>query len=168
MKRLILVRHAKSSWINPDQRDIDRPLNKRGVRSAGLIGRWLKKKGHLPQQAVVSSAQRTRETWNGISAEIGEVPAEYSAELYHCTAENILEHLRKQKADAVLLLAHQPGIGDFAQRALPEHPKDGEFHRYPTGATSIIDFDVTDWSGIDWEGGVLIDFIYPRALDKSR
>ena len=66
MRRLILMRHAKSSWADPGQRDFDRPLNARGVRSAPLLGAWLRERGHVPDAALVSTARRTRETWAGL------------------------------------------------------------------------------------------------------
>ena len=79
MRRLILMRHAKSSWADPGQRDLDRPLNKRGRRSAALVGGWLKRKGYRPDQALVSSARRAQETWSGVVGEAGgggdELPA---------------------------------------------------------------------------------------------
>uniref|UniRef100_UPI0035189862 SixA phosphatase family protein n=1 Tax=Nioella sp. TaxID=1912091 RepID=UPI0035189862 len=61
MKRLILMRHAKSDW-SLGQPDAARPLNARGQRSAEAMGDWLREKGYLPDQILCSSAQRTRET----------------------------------------------------------------------------------------------------------
>ena len=60
-RRLILMRHAKSSWDNPFAEDHQRPLNGRGKRSAKAIGEWLRAQGYLPDQILSSSATRTRE-----------------------------------------------------------------------------------------------------------
>ena len=66
MRRLILMRHAKSSWDHPTLSDFERPLNKRGQRSAAALGDWLRAQAHLPEAAVVSAATRTIETFQGL------------------------------------------------------------------------------------------------------
>jgi phosphohistidine phosphatase len=71
MRRLILMRHAKSSWADPGQRDLDRPLNKRGRHAAGALGAWLKRRGYAPGHALVSTARRAQETWAGVVAATG-------------------------------------------------------------------------------------------------
>lgn len=167
MQRLIVMRHAKSSWADPGQRDFDRPLNRRGQRSAGLVGAWLREKGYLPRQALVSSAQRTRETWAGVAAEVGAaVPVAFVPNLYEAAVETVLEVLRRQgTADCVLLLGHQPGIGGFAERILSSAPGDSDFATYPTAATTVIDFEGADWGTVGWRDGQLRDFVVPRRLE---
>ena len=166
MRRLILMRHAKSSWSDSGQRDLDRPLNKRGRKSAGLLGGWMRQKDYRPDLALVSSARRTQETWSGIVAEAGPAETTYVPELYHAGPDTMLAVLKRAgDAPCVLMLGHQPGIGAFAGRLLPEPPTDPEFAKYPTGATAIVDFDLTDWSGVGWGGGRLVDFVVPRALE---
>ena len=166
MRRLILMRHAKSSWADPGQRDLDRPLNKRGRRAAGLIGGWMKRKGYHPDLALVSSARRTQETWSEIVAESGPAETNYVPELYHAGPDIMLAVLhRAGEAACVLMLGHQPGIGAFAGRLLPDPPPGAEFAKYPTGATAVLDFDVPDWSAVVWSRGRLVDFVVPRALE---
>jgi phosphohistidine phosphatase len=166
MRRLILMRHAKSSWADPGQRDLDRPLSKRGRRSAGLIGVWLKRKGYRPERALVSSARRAQETWAGIVAKAGAAPTSYLPELYHAGPEAMLEALRRtSEAGCVLMLGHQPGIGVFARRLLADPPEDADFAKYPTGAAAVIDFDVAAWLEVGWERGRLAEFVVPRALE---
>jgi phosphohistidine phosphatase len=166
MRRLILMRHAKSSWADPSQRDLDRPLNKRGRRSAGLLGEWMKRNGYRPDLALVSSARRAQETWSGVVAEAGPAGTTYVPELYHAGPDTMLGVLRRAgDAGCVLMLGHQPGIGVFAGRLIAEAPADPDFGKYPTGATAVMDFDVADWSGAGWEQGRLVDFVVPRALE---
>ena len=121
MKRLILMRHAKSSWADPSQDDIDRPLSKRGIRDAARIGRWLLETGYLPDQALVSAAARTRETWAGVAGAIGARPAEFLPELYHADPAAMLGTLRRASGDTVLMLGHQPGIGELRAPAGRDH-----------------------------------------------
>ena len=164
MRRLILMRHAKSSWADPGQRDFDRPLNARGLRSAPLLGRWLRDRGYGPDAALVSTARRTRETWAGLG--LGDVPVSYLHEIYEAAPATLLGLARRAPDVAtVLLIGHQPGIGAAAARLLAEPMDDPLFERYPTGATTVIDFDVEGWDDTYWGGGVLADFTVPKALE---
>jgi phosphohistidine phosphatase len=166
MRRLILMRHAKSSWADAGERDLDRPLNKRGRRAAGLVGRWLAKKGYLPDQALVSSARRTQETWGRIVDVTGPRETRYLPELYNTGLDTMLEIVRRAPDVACLLvLGHQPAIGAFAARLLAKPPADAQFAKYPTGATAVVDFAADDWEGVGWGEGRLVDFVVPRALE---
>jgi len=73
--RLILTRHAKSSWTDPSVEDRDRPLNTRGEKSARAVGKWLAKRGHVPELALVSSSERTRQTWRLVARAFDAAPA---------------------------------------------------------------------------------------------
>jgi phosphohistidine phosphatase len=166
MRRLIVMRHAKSSWADPGQRDLDRPLSKRGRRAADGLGGWLKAKGYRPGQALVSTARRAQETWARVVAVAGAAPTSYVPEIYHAAPETLLAVLRAAPdADCVLLLGHQPGIGEFARRLLAEVPADGDFAKFPTGATAVIDFTADGWSEVGWGGGRLADFVVPRRIE---
>ncbi|MER2509961.1 histidine phosphatase family protein [Amaricoccus sp.] len=164
MKRLILMRHAKSSWADAGQADIDRPLNGRGRRNAAAIGGWLRDQGYRPDEALVSSATRTRETWFEIAAVLGQGPARFLPELYEADPERMLGVLREAHGAGVLMIGHQPGIGSLARRLLADVPDDPEFAHYPTAATAVIDFDVEDWGAVAWNAGRLVAFVVPRAL----
>jgi phosphohistidine phosphatase len=67
-RTLILIRHTKSDWDDSGLDDHDRPLNDRGRLSAPRIGAWLAEQGFEPDAVLCSTARRTRETWEGISA----------------------------------------------------------------------------------------------------
>lgn len=160
-RTLILMRHAKSSWVHPGLADHDRPLNDRGVRSAVAIGNWLRMKGHVPDAAISSSSERTGQTFLGLELDI---PVTFTRTLYHAGPEVMMDLLRQQEADKVLMIGHNPGIAEFAHRlveAPPEHPR---FADYPTCATAIIRWDEGDWSETGWRGGKVVDFAIPREL----
>lgn len=164
MLTLTLMRHAKSSWADPRQDDFDRPLNGRGRRAAPLIGDWLAARGVLPDAALVSAAARTRETWACLGPAFADIPASFRAELYHSGADMMLRVLRAATSPRVLMLGHQPGIGDMAARLLAAPPDDPSFDRYPTAAAAVIAFDAPDWTAVAWGSGRLDAFATPAAL----
>ena len=159
--RLILMRHAKSSWDDLNLTDHDRPLNARGIASARVMGNWLRAQGHLPLGAVSSSSVRTGQTF----LELGvDVPVTFTKALYHTGPQAMMQVLRQQSAQSVLMLGHNPGIADFANRIVTHIPAHPRFADYPTGATTVITFDAKGWNDIGWHEGQPIDFAIPREL----
>jgi len=165
MKRLIVTRHAKSSWDNLNLSDHDRRLNKRGREATGLIGGWLKLQSYIPDQILASTATRCVETWEGIGIEMEcDAPVTYESGLYHSSAEVILNFLHKATGDTVLLTAHNPGIGEFASRIVSDTPDHPRFYGYPSGATTVVEFDVKDWAKVGFGTGQLLGFVVPSEL----
>lgn len=166
MLRLIVVRHAKSSWNDPWLDDHDRPLAPRGARASEAIGKWLARGGHEPRAVLSSTSTRTRETWQGIAACLdGQAEARFLPELYHCGPDGMLRVLRKAAGSPALLLAHNPGIAEFASLVLAERPGHPDFHRYPTAATLVCDLPCDDWGDARFRTGTLVDFVVPRDLE---
>lgn len=163
--RLILTRHAKSSWDDPLLPDHDRPLNARGQRAAADLGQWLASRGYLPEEVLCSDALRTRETWDGIAPALPAAPAvALKPALYHAGADVMLAVLRHAAADCVMMVGHNPGIADFAQRIIARAPANADFARYPTGATLVADFGAATWAEVKFGTGAVVDFIVPREL----
>ena len=164
--RLILTRHAKSSWDDPTLADHDRPLNARGIRAAGLIGGWLASRGDVPGEVLCSDAVRTRETWDRIAPHLGGAPAvTLKPALYHAGPDVMLAVLRHATAPVVMMLGHNPGIAEFAARLVARAPADPEFARYPSGATLVATFDVPTWADVGFGSGAVLDFVAPRNLE---
>lgn len=161
MKRLILMRHAKSSWDDPLVEDHDRPLNGRGRVSARVVGDWLKANKYVPDQVLSSTALRTRETFSRLGFVCD---TEFWKALYHAEPGVMMEVLRQARGETVLMLGHNPGIAWFAQNLLQVPPPHARFFDYPTCATLIAEFDVSEWSEIGGGGGTAVDFIIPREL----
>ena len=159
MPKLILMRHAKSGWGDPTLPDHDRPLNARGVISASALGDWLRAQGHLPDQALVSSALRTQQTFAGLALDL---EPERHARLYGAGTSVLLSSLRAARGKAVLLIAHNPGIGEFAERILSKMPGHQRFLDYPTGATLVA--EVPDWPDLDFGQARVLDFVTPHDL----
>jgi len=161
MKRLILMRHAKSSWEDLGQTDHDRPLNARGRRSADALGDWLRDQAYVPDEVLSSTSARTRETYERLRLA---AEAKFIDALYHASADRLMAVLRRASGDTVLVLAHNPGIAWFAQEIAsrpPEHPR---FDDYPTGATLVAAFDIPDWDDLTRGTGQVLDFVIPREL----
>jgi phosphohistidine phosphatase len=165
MKRLILVRHAKSAWDDPLVADHDRPLNERGHAAAVDLGQWLASRGYVPGKVLCSDALRTQQTWAGIAPALpGSPVVELKPALYHAGAEVMLAVLRHAAADTVMMIGHNPGISDFAARLVAHPPLNAEFERYPTGATLVVDFIADSWAEVDFGQGATVDFIVPREI----
>ncbi len=164
--RLILTRHAKSSWNQPALDDHARPLNGRGRDSARAIGGWMKQKGYVPQSVLSSDSNRTRETWDLIESALGSgAKVTWTSALYHADSRGMLAVLQEAgPVQSVLLLAHNPGIAGFANLLVSMAPRHSRFRDYPTAATTVIDFDVADWAEVDWGAGEAVDFVIPREL----
>jgi phosphohistidine phosphatase len=164
--RLILMRHAKSDWDNPLDTDHQRPLAPRGLRAAPAMGGWLAQNGYLPDQALVSDAMRTRQTWAFLSAELPTQPeVSFHSDLYHASPDTMLSILRQATGACVLMIGHNPGIAELAQRLVAIRPTHPAFARYPTGATLIADFDIAIWADLTLYCGNLVNFVVPRDLD---
>jgi phosphohistidine phosphatase len=164
-KRLILTRHAKSSWDDPNTPDHDRPLNERGKAAAADLGSWLASRGYVPQQVLCSDALRTRKTWSGIAPALpGNTVLQLKPALYHAGPDVMLAVLRHAQGDTVMMIGHNPGIAEFARRLVTSDPLDPDFHRYPTGATLVADFAIASWEEAGFGMAVPLDFIVPREL----
>lgn len=163
--RLILTRHAKSDWDNPLDSDHSRPLSARGLDAAPRIGRWLASKGYVPGQALVSDAMRTRQTWDLIAAELPKAPeASFDRFLYLAGPDVLMGRLRQATAGCVMLIAHNPGIAEFAERLLAAPMAHSGFGHFPTCATLVAEFDSPTWSDIAFGQGQGVDFTVPRDL----
>ena len=165
MKRLILMRHAKSDWPRPETDDHDRTLNERGKSNAASLGTWLKEKDLRPDTVLCSTATRTRDTLALLKLE-DQPDINFVKDLYLADAEKILATLQTADGDTVLLLGHNPGIADMAEQIVKTPPNRDGMHHYPTGATIAITFDVENWTDIDWHLGKVTHIVVPRDLPK--
>lgn len=161
MKRLILMRHAKSDWSATGD-DHSRPLNKRGRGSAPVMGEWLREKAWLPDEVLCSTATRTRQTL--VLLGLPEVAIWFERSLYLADSHEIIEEIQTAAGNTVLVLGHNYGMCECANmlvKAPPDHPR---FSDYPTCATALISFDVDDWSDIRAGRGICEDFAVPRDV----
>ena len=164
-RTLILIRHAKSDWVDSALDDHDRPLNARGLASAPRIGAWLAAQGATPDAVLCSSARRTRETWAGIATQLDEPPEPvFTRGLYLAEPADMLTLIRDSDARRLAVIGHNPGIGSLAWSLAKEPPAHPRFGVYPTGATLILDFDVAHMAEIASGEGRVSGFAVPREL----
>lgn len=169
MRRLILLRHAKSDWPEGIA-DLERPLSARGRSAAPVMGRYLEREGLVPDRVLVSPARRTRETWDLLSAEVQGMPDPVSEpRIYEASVARLLGVVREQpdECHTLLLIGHNPGFEDMAD-ALVQHgssaARDAMDEKFPTGAVAVIDLPVDRWGEVVPDTGRLDRFITPRML----
>ena len=169
MRTLVLLRHLKSAWDDPDLADHDRPLAPRGHRAGERIRRHLEEAGVSPQLVLCSSAVRAVETWEAVRAALPEdVRVEVEDGLYLASAEALLARLNDlpDAIASVLLIAHNPGIGDLAQGLAGSGDGDAierMTEKYPTGGLASLTFE-GDWAALAWGDAELAEFVVPREL----
>lgn len=171
MRRLMLLRHAKTETDAPSGRDFDRRLDERGQLDASLMGDWLHRHPPLPDLICVSTAVRARQTWDLAAAAFGaQPPVAFVEELYGAGPAELLAVIRSaavQDPQRLMLVGHNPGLheaalaladrGDAAaRRAIADN--------LPTGGIVAIDFAVDDWSDVAFRSGELTLFVSPQLL----
>ena len=147
VRRLVLLRHAKSDW--PDVPDRERPLAKRGRREAPAAGRWLRDHGYQPDVVVCSVARRTRQTWELVAPELGGSPAvTFDQRAYDAGARTLL-YLARELPDScrtALFIGHNPAVTDLAN-ALAETPEGPPHVHFATAALAVLEF-AGDWADL--------------------
>ncbi|MCK0096767.1 histidine phosphatase family protein [Yoonia sp. F2084L] len=163
--RLILIRHAKSSWSDPFADDHARVLNKRGQASATAIGKWMAQEGYVPDVVLCSDAARTQETAALVIAALDPQPAlQLSGDIYHAAPDTILEMVRRQTDQTIAVIGHNPGIGMLANGLVKSAPDHHRFSDYPTCASTVIDFTANKWAAVQPRTGHCKAFVVPRDL----
>lgn len=161
-RQLTLMRHAKSSWEDPQLVDFARPLNPRGQADVPRVARWLLDQPSQPDQWLVSPARRTRDTWALLLAQGVATAAQaiWLPSIYEAPWSALMSALREQaSADHVGLLGHNPGISALAH-ALADCP----FDDMPTAAVAQLTVDCSSWSTLTPGCGRLMAFCRPRTL----
>lgn len=173
MKTLILLRHAKSSRDDPELVDHDRPLNKRGRRSAPAIATWLAERGHRPDTVLCSSARRAQETAELLRQGFPDLPEpEVERELYHAAPGPLRARLARlgDGCRSAMAIGHEPGLGALAHQLTDGRAEPGcarAFEHFPTAAAAVIALDIDGWAALDRATGTLVDFAVPRELMEN-
>ena len=185
-RTLVLFRHAKSAW--PDVPDHDRPLARRGIRAAPVMGRWLREAGLVPGQVLCSTARRARETWQFAQAGLAaSPPVTFDVRIYAAAPAALLALIREAPpaTGTLLLIGHNPAIEDLARllAAAPgaagpgtAGPRTGDSHhsdldrmrsKFPTAAIAVLRFGGT-WHDLAPGRARLTAFVTPGDLGAER
>ena len=162
MKTIYLVRHAKSSWEDMSLRDIDRPLNKRGLRDAPFMANLLKGKGAKPQ-AIVSSPANRAFTTAGYFAKAFDIPADdiiVKPEIYEAFSADIFKviHELPENLNTICLFGHNPTFTNVANL----FAKTDYIPNVPTCGICRIDSKAQQWTEFDPANSSLTEFHYPK------
>lgn len=172
MKTLTLLRHAKSDWNDPAQRDFDRGLNARGKRAAAMMGSHLRSSGTVFDSVVASPAVRVVETLEQVELGYGRTLGPvWDRRIYLASAVTLLDLVHELPADVsrVLLVGHNPGLEDLALWLVPESadpPRVALEVKYPTATVAEISFE-GDWLDLAPGTARLARFVRPRDLDAT-
>ena len=164
MKTLTIIRHAKSSWGEPELDDFDRPLNRRGLHVAPLMGEVLAERIGKPELIVSSNAKRARATAGIIAEKLSYPDGDIIDEgLIYCASETRLIEVLRQIDEAhssAVLFGHCPGVQDLVNTLCPE----AAISHFPTCGAAIVQIQVEFWGMIDAKTGKLEDFLIPKEL----
>ena len=160
MKKIILVRHGKSAWNNPNLTDHDRPLAERGLNDVPEMGIRLKEKGIVPDLILSSTATRAAQTAE-ILAEVLHLPKTkitYEKNLYHASASTILKNIQRQDDanELIFIVGHNPGMNDFIDFF------GGSFDNLPTSGQYGLLVDTEHWIKVCPENSKLWFLDYPK------
>nr|WP_295370728.1 histidine phosphatase family protein [uncultured Sphingosinicella sp.] len=171
MKTLTLLRHAKSSWNDPIERDFDRPLNARGRRAARTVGREMRAQGLSFDRVLASPAVRVVETLEDVADGYGgSLAPEFDRRIYLATPEILLELVQQadDQAATLLVIGHNPGLERLALLLSKAGDLRKEIEvKYPTATLTQIEFAVDRWSDVVEGAGTIARFIRPRDLDPE-
>ena len=162
MKRLVLIRHAKSSWANPLQSDFDRPLNDRGERDAPMMGDRLKLADVIPDLIISSTAKRASQTAKRIAKAVGydTDEIEWLEELYHCVPAVFEEviYAVDDEVNTLYMVAHNPSISEFAAALDNTRSIDD----MPTCAVAAFKIDTDRWADFSLAKKELVFYDTPK------
>src|SRR5688500_17203891 len=162
-KRLLVLRHAKSSWDDAVSDDWERPLTDRGVRDATRVGHLLRRLSLVPDLIITSDAVRAHATARGVADASGYTgKVVLSASLYHAKPDTMIEVLRAVPAagaSAIMIVAHNPGLEELVAQLT------GQSIGMPTAALVHLSVPVAQWSDLEGSArATMIDMWRPADL----
>ena len=177
MRRLMLLRHAKTENDAPSGRDQDRRLDKRGRHDAAEIGGWIGRHPPFPDLVLVSDAVRALQTWEiaweAMKERASEPQVELMPELYCADVTQLLETIRDaSSADPrrLMIVGHNPGMHELALALAGSGEHAGRkalADNLPTSGLAIFDFEIGDWADVAFRRGRLVLFVSPKLLKQT-
>jgi len=164
MKKLFILRHAKSSWDDPDLADFDRPLNDRGLNTAPFMGEVMAKRNFLPDIILSSPARRALQTALLVKEAGGmNAAVKYDERIYEASPQALRQAVLEigDEFDSVLLVGHNPGVEGFTKFLT------NKSEPMPTASLSVIELDIKAWNDLAQETGRLQTVIRPKDEMKN-
>ncbi len=171
MRRLLLLRHAKTEPASPAREDRTRALIERGRKDAGKIGAYMETHALVPDRVVLSPAKRVQETWKYTAAALKRAPGATTAEqIYAATPHDVLGVILSAPAAAhsLLIVGHNPSLQEVALMLVASGDIDAREslrEKLPTAGLVIVDFAFDDWSKVHPQCGRLERFVTPKTLE---
>ena len=168
MKRLYILRHAKSSWATPGLGDMERPLNDRGHRQLAALQSWFAEQDVLPQKILCSPAERTLETYHRLQKAIENAEFETVPSMYNGMLDFYLDAIKIQSSDCLLLIGHNPTCDELCRYlSAPSSPQYKKLmnHHFGTANLGVFDCPLDQWSDLSQSSCQLVDFIRPKGLN---
>jgi len=166
MKRLLIMRHAKSSWKDTDLTDHERPLKKRGKDDAHRMGKLLKSKKIVPDVILCSTAARARETAELVADSMKfKDKIIYTDALYMAEPSDILSEIGNygKKNKTVMVIGHNPGSEALLQILT------GKVESLPTASIAYVTAKIDDWKGVEKSDGLKLKNLWrPKDLKKNK
>lgn len=169
MPRLLLLRHAKSSWDDTSADDFDRPLNARGRAAAPVMGSHIAALGLSPDKILCSAARRTRETLAAILPYLDDdIDVRITRDLYFAGEDRMIDQIRAHggSATTLLVIAHAPGLQETALALTGEGNAaivEKLAEKFPTAGLAVIDFPAGKWVDIEPRSGKIVAFLKPHG-----
>jgi phosphohistidine phosphatase len=162
MKRLILIRHAKSDWSEPELKDFDRSLNARGKRDAPVMADKLFSKYSKADALISSPAKRALTTAKVFFQRYEKSVLIERSEIYEARYLQLIQLINSfdDKWNTVILFGHNPGFSDLASML------SGQNIELPTCAMAALEFDFKNWELISAETGKLVYFNFPKNVEQ--
>ncbi len=165
MKKIFIVRHAKSSWSHPELDDFDRPLNRRGKKNALEMGQRLADRNVRPDELRTSPAKRAAATAKRIAQQIS-FPLENinkNFRLYHGSTSDMIKLIQSisDETDTLMLFGHNPGLTDLVNDL-----SGADIYNIPTCGIAEINFEVSSWKEVNEGIGELVTFDYPKNIQE--
>lgn len=179
MRRLLLLRHAKTERDSPSGLDRERRLDARGREDAPALGSYMSDHKLVPDLVLISPATRTRETWQLLAPAFkAEVETEFVGPLYGADAREVLQIVRAASGRAddtdlksIMVVGHNPGLHELSVELIGKasaEDREALEENLPTSGLTVFTFAIDDWNDVSARHGTLERFVNPRRLRLQR
>lgn len=169
MRRLMLLRHAKTERAEPGESDRDRKLMQRGREDAPVLGAYMAHHGLVPDLALVSPAARAQETWMLLATAFAKTPRmQIDDRIYNSSPRNLLQVIAEpRKARRLLVVGHNPSLHEFALQLIAAgniEAREQLREKLPTSGLVVMDLPIDDWALVRPHAARLERFVTPRLI----